>query len=62
MDKRYPIKYCMSEIENLEFIRKNGMRKFVAAESERWISQKASSASTTGNITGDHQPEALNQS
>ena len=38
LDTRYRTKYGMSEIENLEFIRKNGIRKFVAAERKRWIS------------------------
>ncbi len=40
MDKRYRTKYGMSEIENLEIIRKEGIRKFVAAERKRWISDK----------------------
>jgi hypothetical protein len=40
LDKRYRTKYGMSEIENLEFIKENGIRKFVAAERERWISEK----------------------
>jgi hypothetical protein len=40
MDKRYRTKYGMSEIENLEFIRREGIRKFVAKERERWISGK----------------------
>jgi hypothetical protein len=40
MDKRYRTKYGMSEIENLEFIRKNGIRKFVVLERKRWISDK----------------------
>jgi hypothetical protein len=40
LDCRYRTKYGMSEIENLEFIRKNGIRKFVAMERKRWISAK----------------------
>lgn len=40
LDKRYRTKYGMSEIENLEFIREHGIRKFVARERERWISEK----------------------
>ncbi len=40
LDRRYRTKYGMSEIENLEFIRDNGIRKFVAAERKRWISEK----------------------
>lgn len=40
MDKRYRTKYGMSQIENLEFIRENGIRRFLAAERLRWISEK----------------------
>jgi hypothetical protein len=40
LDKRYRTKYGMSEIENLEFIREYGIRKFVASERKRWISKK----------------------
>lgn len=36
LDKRYRTKYNMSEIENLEFIKKNGIRKFVRNEKIRW--------------------------
>lgn len=36
LDKRYRAKYRMSQIENLEFIKKNGIRKFVKNEGERW--------------------------
>jgi Protein of unknown function (DUF3795) len=40
LDKRYRIKYGMSEIENLEFIQEYGIRKFVVAERRRWISER----------------------
>jgi hypothetical protein len=40
LDRRYRMKYGMSEIENLEFIREYGIRKFVAREREIWISEK----------------------
>jgi hypothetical protein len=30
----------MSEIESLEFIRKSRVRKFVASERKKWISEK----------------------
>jgi len=40
LDKRYRTRYGMSEIENLEFIRKNGIRKFVAAERKRWVTEQ----------------------
>lgn len=36
LDKRYRTKYRMSMIENLENIKKRGIRKFVAKEKERW--------------------------
>ena len=37
LDKRYRTKYGMSMIENLENIRKNGIRKFINKEKKRWI-------------------------
>ena len=40
LDKRYRAKYGMSEIENLEYIRDKGIKKFIEKESEKWISQK----------------------
>lgn len=36
LDKRYRTKYNMSEIENLEFVLQNGIRKFIASEKVRW--------------------------
>ena len=36
LDKRYRTKYSMSMIENLEFIRENGLSAFIAREKERW--------------------------
>ncbi len=39
LDTRYRTKYGMSEIENLEYIRKNGIRKFVASERKKWITK-----------------------
>lgn len=36
LDKRYRTKYNMSEIENLEYIKKNGIRKFIGKEKEWW--------------------------
>jgi len=36
LDKRYRAKYCMSMIENLESIRKDGVRKFVKMEIKKW--------------------------
>jgi len=36
LDKRYREKYDMSMIENLKYIEKNGIDKFVKKEKERW--------------------------
>ena len=36
LDKRYRTKYKMSMIENLELIKKLGLKKFVAKEKMRW--------------------------
>ncbi len=36
LDKRYRSKYGMSMIENLEFIRDNGLEKFLINEEIRW--------------------------
>lgn len=36
LDKRYRTKYDMSEIENLEYIKTNGIKKFVEKERIRW--------------------------
>ena len=40
LDKRYRTKYGMSMIENLEYIQKNGINKFVENERERWKCSK----------------------
>jgi len=37
LDKRYRIKYGMSMIENLTYIRDKGIRKFIQNEKQRWI-------------------------
>ena len=37
LDKRYRTKYSMSMIDNLENIEKNGIRKFINDEKEKWI-------------------------
>ena len=36
LDRRYREKYEMSMIENLEYIQKNGINKFVVKERKRW--------------------------
>ena len=36
LDKRYKTNYGMSMIENLEFIKNNGMEKFLEYEQTRW--------------------------
>ena len=37
LDKRYRTKYGMSEIKNLEFINKNGIKQFIKNEEKRWV-------------------------
>ncbi|MBT3273226.1 MAG: DUF3795 domain-containing protein [Spirochaetales bacterium] len=51
LDKRYRTKYGMSMIENLEFIRDFGIRKFVAHEKERWACPEC------GNAVSVHRDE-----
>ncbi len=36
IDRRYRAHFRMSMIENLEFIKKNGIRRFLLKETERW--------------------------
>ena len=36
LDRRYRGKYSMSMLENLEYIKTNGVRKFVKKEKDRW--------------------------
>lgn len=36
LDKRYRTNYGMSMIENLEYIKKNGLEKFLVKEEVRW--------------------------
>lgn len=40
LDKRYRAKYGMSEIENLNYIRNNGIKKFIEKENKKWISNQ----------------------
>ena len=40
LDKRYRTRYGMSMIENLENIRRNGVRKFLETERGRWACPK----------------------
>jgi hypothetical protein len=37
LDKRYRLKYKMSMIENLENIKKIGLKKFIQNENSRWL-------------------------
>ncbi len=37
LDNRYQTKYEMSMIKNLEYIKKNGIQKFVKHEKKRWV-------------------------
>ena len=36
LDKRYRTKYHMSMLENLEYIKNNGLKEFIQSEAERW--------------------------
>jgi hypothetical protein len=40
LDLRYRTRYGMSEIENLEFIRDNGIKRFLENERKRWICEE----------------------
>ena len=40
LDERYRTQFGMSEIENLNYIKANGIRKFLESERRRWISDK----------------------
>jgi hypothetical protein len=37
LDKRYRTKYHLSMIENLEFLKENGMDAFLEKEKEKWL-------------------------
>ena len=43
LDKRYRTKYNMSMIENLNSIKKNGIRKFIKLEKQKWTCSKCGS-------------------
>ena len=40
LDSRYRTRYGMSEIENLEYIRDHGIRKFLELERKKWICEQ----------------------
>ena len=40
LEKRYQERYNMSFIEHLEFIKKNGIQKFLTREKKKWISKE----------------------
>lgn len=40
LDKRYRTKYNMSMLDNLKYIKDNGIRMFLAKEKEKWTCQK----------------------
>jgi hypothetical protein len=54
LDKRYKIKYGMSMIENLENIKKSGIKKFAENEDKRWKCPKC------GKTLCVHRPQCLN--
>lgn len=53
LDKRYRTKYGMSMIDNLENIRKFGIRHFIRNEEERWTCPQC------GEIICVHKPQCL---
>jgi len=53
LDKRYRTKYGMSMIENLENIRKFGIRNFIRNEKERWTCPECS------ELICVHKPQCL---
>jgi hypothetical protein len=40
LDKRYRTKYDMSEIANLEFTKKHGIKKFLEQQEKKYVSKK----------------------
>lgn len=40
LDERYQERYGMSEIENLEFIRDNGIEAFLEKEEKKWVNEE----------------------
>lgn len=40
LDNRYRTRYNMSEIDNLKYIRNNGIKKFMEAECRKWVFDK----------------------
>ena len=53
LDKRYRTKYGMSMVDNLESIKKLGIRHFVRNEMERWTCPEC------GDIICVHKPQCL---
>ncbi len=53
LDKRYRARYGMSMIENLENMRRLGIRHFIRNEKERWNCPEC------GEIICVHQPQCL---
>lgn len=43
LDKRYRLKYHMSMIENLDYIRANGVEKFLEIQQDKWKCSKCDS-------------------
>ncbi|MFA6524650.1 MAG: DUF3795 domain-containing protein [Patescibacteria group bacterium] len=54
LDTRYKTRYGMSMLENLQFIREQGIRKFVANEQIRWTCKKCH------EVVCVHRPACLN--
>jgi hypothetical protein len=53
IDKRYRTRYGMSMIENFEFIRNSGIRKFLLNEEKKWTCPEC------GELLCVHRPQCL---
>jgi hypothetical protein len=40
LDERYRLRYGMSEIENLNYIKEHGIEKFLSQQKEKYVSEK----------------------
>jgi hypothetical protein len=53
LDERYRTKYGMSMIDNLEYIKKSSIRRFMSSEKERWTCPEC------GRLICVHKPQCL---
>ena len=54
LDKRYRTRYGMSMIENLDYLRDNGVKKFIIHEKKRWKCKEC------GGIVCVHREDCIN--